>query len=473
MNQNQLVFKTKNKKQILGVQAWIDNSISQIVYGGAKGGGKSFLGASLIFSDALTYDGTHYFIARKELNDLRKYTIPTVHEVFEKWGIKLEDYGSFNGQDNCFKLNNGSKVFLIACKDEPGDPLFERFGSMQMTRGWIEEAGEITEDAKSNLYLSIGRWKNDVYGLKKKLLMTCNPKKGWLKRDYVDKSKAGTLPEDTVYIQAFSQDNVYLPADYIQTLSNEKDPIRRARLFEGNWDYDDNKNALLTDREISSIFTNDGVPGLRYMTIDPAFFGQDSAIIYIWNGFIVEHAYEIQQTDHSTFQTTVELYLAMHDIENKRTVSDATGEGSYIPSFIKGVRGFLGGASPIDDDNPTHENLKKRPFKNLRSQCIWEMAQYIKDGKVAFKVKNEKFINRLAEELAEWRVIETDEDKKIQIIPKSEIKEVIGRSTDHSDALYMRAFFELDHDSKRNANSAVSRRQEQVNNAQPFNRMGI
>ena len=140
----------------------------------------------MIFGDALIYPQTNYYIARKELNDLRKFTIPSIHEVFGHWGLKMDDYASFNGQDNCFLLKNGSRVYLIACKEEPSDPMFERFGSMQMTRGWIEEAGEVEAVAKLNLALSIGRWNNEKYGLKKKLLMTCNPKKGWLKWDYID-----------------------------------------------------------------------------------------------------------------------------------------------------------------------------------------------------------------------------------------------------------------------------------------------
>lgn len=64
---------------------------------GAKAGGKSFLGASLIFGDALIYPETQYYIARQELIDLRKFTIPTIYEVFQKWGIKPDDYMSFNG----------------------------------------------------------------------------------------------------------------------------------------------------------------------------------------------------------------------------------------------------------------------------------------------------------------------------------------------------------------------------------------
>jgi phage terminase large subunit len=147
----ELEFKTKNQKQLEAAEYWIDNDTEQILFGGAKAGGKSFLGASLIFGEALIYPETHYFIARQELIDLRKFTIPTIYEVFQKWGLKVDDYMSFNGQDSCFNLKNGSKVFLISCRDIPSDPLYERFGSMQMTRGWIEEAGEIAEAAKATL----------------------------------------------------------------------------------------------------------------------------------------------------------------------------------------------------------------------------------------------------------------------------------------------------------------------------------
>jgi phage terminase large subunit len=202
----ELEFKTKNLRQLEAVEAWIDPTTDEILYGGGKGGGKSYLGASLIFGDALIYPGTHYFIARAELTDLRKFTIPTIHEVFKNWGLKIDDYMSFNGQDNCYTLKNESKVYLLACKEIPSDPLYERFGSMQMTRGWIEEGGEIAEAAKSNLWLSIGRWKNQEYNLKKKLLITANPKKGWMKRDFIDLWKSNLLPKSRKFIQALVTD---------------------------------------------------------------------------------------------------------------------------------------------------------------------------------------------------------------------------------------------------------------------------
>ena len=123
-------FTTNNPKQLEAAKAWIDDSSEEILYGGAKGGGKSFLGATLIFGDALIYPETAYFIARKELIDLTNFTIPTIHKVFKNWGLDIKDYATYNGQNHVYTLTNGSRVHLIACKEEPADPLFERFGSM-------------------------------------------------------------------------------------------------------------------------------------------------------------------------------------------------------------------------------------------------------------------------------------------------------------------------------------------------------
>lgn len=466
-------FKTKNEKQLQAAEAWLDPTVDEIVYGGAKGGGKSFLGANLIFGDALIYPGTHYFIARQELNDLRKFTIPTIYEVFQKWGLRVEDYMTFNGQDSYFRLTNGSKVFLITCKEIPSDPLYERFGSMQMTRGWIEEAGEVCEAAKANLFLSIGRWKNEEYGLKKKLLMTCNPKKGWLKRMFVDPFKEGILNPAKRYIQAFATDNTYLPADYIETLASETDPVRRARLYEGDWEYDDDQTALLSDHDINAIFTNEGVPGKKYMTVDPAHAGKDEAVIYIWNGWIVEHAYAIPKTDPKNLLATVDFYMRLHSVERRNIVSDATGEGAYLPSFLDRIRGFIGASSPIVNEDARYKEMEKPFFTNLRSQCIWEFAQAIKAGWVAFKVNDEKMRTKLIEELEQWKTTEIDNDKKLAIISKADIREIIGRSTDYSDALYERAFFDLDIDSKNAPTQEVIKKQEAVVAKQTFNPMGI
>lgn len=450
----EIKFSTKNQKQLNAVEYWIDNTTEEILYGGAKGGGKSFLGANLIFADALIYPETHYFIARAELIDLRKFTVPTIHEVFKNWGLDIDKYATFNGQDNCYNLYNGSKVFLIACKDIPSDPLFERFGSMQMTRGWIEEAGEVPENAKANLWLSIGRWKNDVYSLKKKLLITANPKKGWMKRDFVDPYRMGLLPKSRQYIQAFATDNTYLPQDYIETLRNEKDKVRRQRLFEGNWDYEEDADSLISYDALTDTFSNTVVKDNKnYMTVDVARMGQDSTVISLWEGLELYKIERFERQDTFNTEQKIKDLASIHKVPFSHIIIDEDGVGGGVVDHLFGVKGFVANSSPL----PTAEEIRTRElkikndfipkanFKNLKSQCGWKLAELINEHKIAFKTPEYRDV--IMEELTSiLRNHKPDDDGKLQLKPKDKVKEELGRSPDVGDALLFRAWFELQKD---------------------------
>lgn len=447
----EIQFKTKNQKQLLAAKYWIDDVTEQILYGGAKGGGKSYLGATLIMADALIYPETHYFIARQELIDLRKYTIPTIHEVFKNWGLKLEDYANFNGQDNVFNLKNGSKVFLISCRENPSDPLFERFGSMQMTRGMLEEAGEVAEAAKANLWLSIGRWKNKEYNLKKKLLITANPKMGWMKRDFVEPYKLGQLEEDKQYIQAFATDNVYLPEDYIKSLRDEKDKVRRQRLFEGNWDYDEDQDSLVSFDALSDAFSNTITKdNQKYLIVDVARFGEDTTVYSFWDGL---ELYKVErQSKQSTEETKqkVKDYASQERIAYSNIMVDEDGIGGAVVDGLVGVRGFIANSTPLPTRNEVRMRVShvdnflvpKRNFRNLKSQCAFKIAELINEHKLAFKTPD--YREQIIEELsALLRQKDFDKDGKLQIKPKDEVKQDLGRSPDIGDTIIYRAWFEL------------------------------
>ena len=450
-----ITFLKKNNKQLQAGEAWVDDTVEELLYGGAKGGGKSYLGASLIFGDALLYPETHYFIARKELNDLRKFTIPTIHEVFQNFGLDIAKYAKYNGQDNVFELYNKSKVFLIACKEEPSDPLFERFGSMQMTRGWLEEAGEVPENAKSNLWLSIGRWKNDTYKLKKKLLITANPKKGWMKRDFVDPFKKNELPFSKRYIQAFATDNPYLPQDYLKSLSEEKDTIRRQRLWEGNWDYDEDQNSLISGDALTDSFTNTiQKDGGKYMVVDVARLGRDTTVISLWDGL---ELYGINQYSKQGTDVTVQNIKDTATIERipySNILIDEDGVGGGVVDNLFGVKGFTANSSPVPTKTQIHERLMriehflatKISFANLKSQCGWKLAELINEHKIVFKTTD--YRDKIIEELSSMlRDKEVDGEQKKRLKPKDEVKEEIGRSPDIGDVILMRMFFELKRES--------------------------
>lgn len=447
----ELTFKTKNPKQLLASQYWIDDVTEEILYGGGKGGGKSYLGVSLIFGDALIYPETHYFIARQELTDLRKFTIPTIHEVFKNWGLKIEDYASFNGQDNVFTLYNGSKVYLLAVKEIPSDPLYERFGSMQMTRGMIEEGGEVAEQAKANLWLSIGRWKNKEFNLKKKLLITANPKKGWMKRDFVDPFNQNLLPKTRKFVKALASENPYLPEDYVKSLSEIKDLVTRQRLAEGNWDYEEDKDSLISFDALTDAFTNTVVKdGNKYLVVDVARLGQDTTVLTFWDGLQLYRIEQYHKQDTATTAQKIKDFASSEKIPYSHILIDADGIGGGVIDQLFGVKSFVANSTPL----PTASQIRERQskivtdftpktnFRNLKAQCAFKLAELINEHKIAFHV--EQYRDIIIEELtALLRQKDIDSDGKLAILSKEDVKSVLGKSPDVGDCMIYRAWFEL------------------------------
>lgn len=433
-----------NDKQKACARAWIDPNITDIVYGGAKGGAKSWTGASLIFGDAFIYPETMYFIARKKLNDLRKFTIPTINQVFQGWGIN-ERYYTFNGQDSVYKLYNGSQVFLLDGAPQPSDPLYMRFGSMTMTRGWIEEAGEFEEAAKNNLVASIGRWKNDVYKLPAKLLQTCNPAKNYLYRDYYRKAKEGKLESWKAFIQAFPQDNKMLPAGYVENLMRTLSKNEIERLIKGNWEYDDDPSTLMDFDKIGDIFSNTHVePGDKKITADIARFGNDKIVIIEWEGWRGKvRVFQKQGLDVSATnleESRLRLGCGKSDI-----LVDEDGVGGGIVDFYK-CKGFVNNSSPLpspdaprdDKGNPVKEN-----FDNLKSQCYFRLAKRVNENGIYIDCDDPAIRQMIVEELEAIKQKNMDSDMKRGVIPKEDMKELIGRSPDFADTLMMREYFEL------------------------------
>ena len=435
--------------QLKAIEKWIDPVTEEIVFGGNKGGGKSNLGCCLIFGDALIYPDTRYFIARESLNDLRLYTVPTINELFSAiWKIDITKYAKFNGQDNYYRCYNGSIVQFIGCAHIPSDPLYERFGSMQWTRGMIEEGGEVSELAKINLALGIGRWKNDVYGLLRKLLITCNPKKNWIKYNYVDLHKQGKLPPDKAYIPSSVYDNKHRQIGYEKVLEQLTGTARQ-RLLLGDWDYDSDDDCLVRSEKIFDLYNNQHIPtGEYFLTCDVARFGKDKTVVFIWSGFRIIHVRVLVHA--STSETTSEILrlCSIWQISMSNVCVDDDGVGGGVVDNLPGCVGFVNNSTPLP--NPKDPS-KKNNYDNLKSQCCYSLAELINKGGIYIEfdigsmfIDDSRSVKQLLnQELENLREKEVDADKKKGVMAKDKIKEIIGRSPDYLDAMMQRMVFDL------------------------------
>lgn len=431
-----------NEKQKEVCRHWLDPTVSDIVYGGSKGSGKSYLGCSLIFGDALMYPGTMYFIARKKLNDLRKFTIPSIYEVFKHWGLD-DRYFKFNAQDNFFTLYNGSKVFLLEASYQPSDPLYTRFGSMQMTRGWAEEAGEFDEAAINNLSASIGRWMNDIYNLVGKFLQTCNPAKNYLYRKYYKPFKEGVLDLWRRFVQALPHDNKMLPAGYIDHLNRTLSINEKERLLKGNWEYDDDPATMCEYTNILDIFTNQHVAdGTGYISADIARMGKDHTIIRVWSGWRCIKRVVMSKASVVEVATRIREMANSYQIPMSRTIVDEDGVGGGVKDILN-CTGFIANSLPLlTYERDAQGTTMRANFDMLKSQCAFKLADIINSAGL-YDPQEGAIRDKITLELEQLKQKAVDTDMKKGIIKKDIMKEMLGHSPDDLDTYIMRAYFDV------------------------------
>jgi hypothetical protein len=118
--------------------------------------------------------------------------------------------------------------------------------------------------------------------------------------------------------------------------------------------------------------------------------------------------------------------------------------------LLKGVKGFTANSVAIPTDNQIRErasrvNLmpgRRTNYANLKSQCGWKLAELINEHKM--RVSAEGHRDTIIEEIsATLKEKDADKETPLRLIPKEEVREVLGRSPDIGDTLLMRAWFEI------------------------------
>lgn len=430
----------RHAKQEQALQILTDNTTREFAYGGAAGGAKSWTGAAWIALMAIAYPGTRWFAGRLELKQLRDSTYHTFMKVFKKYGIKGWKY---NGQDNYFVFENGSQIDFIELSYQPRDPYFERFGSKEYTGGWIEEAGEIPFAAYDTIKTRVNRHLNDVYGIIGKVFITLNPKKNWVYTYFWKPFKEGILSPAVKFLQAFVQDNPFIDSGYIEQLKSIKDKIKKERLLFGNFDYEDDANALMLRDAIEDLFKANYVEaiGNKYITGDIARFGKDTTTIYVWHGWKIIERCVLAKKSVTEVAAFIKELAAKHKIPMSQIVTDEDGVGGGIVDILR-CKGFVNNSSPME--NP--KTKEKENYVNLKTQCSYMAAEDVNNHNIGFAecfFDDEQLKEKFTEEAEQVKRKDPDSDGKLQIIPKETVKELIGRSPDDWDCFMMREYFEL------------------------------
>lgn len=422
-------------------KAWrllFDDTTLFVGYGGGAFSGKSYLMCYWLTFMSCTYPGTAWGLGRKELVTLRKTTLVTLFKVFREIGLINDQHYTYNQQLNKIIFWNGSTIYLIDTAYKPSDPLYERFGGLELTGAAIDESAETSPKAIDILFTRLGRCLNEQYGINKKMLESFNPAKTHVYERYYKPWKEGTEPEHKKFIQALPTDN---PSPEVESyiagilLTGEESTIER--LIKGNFEYDDNILALLPDyNSICNLFTNKYIlgNGKRYMSCDIAYMGADVFVVTVWDGFRVEKVIALDKIDETAIGTKLIELAEEYRVPFSNIVYDADGLRKFTANSLKKLtasKPFVNNSQPIKD----------KQYGNLKTECAFKLKELIEDNKIF--IADQTYRKQIMTDLEAICREPMDDEMKIKLEKKSDHKKRTGRSPDFFDSLLMRMLFEV------------------------------
>lgn len=274
-------------------------------------------------------------------------------------------------------------------------------------------------------------------------------KKGaYLLDPIIEKSKID--PKDLIKSVTFIPGSIYQNRKLLEAnpgyLANllAQDDQTKAQLLDGNWKVKIGPEELLEYYAFRDIFNIDLTAQSRstYLTADIALQGSDKFIIGVWNGLKLIEIKIVPKSKGNDVIEDIKYYQKRYLIPNRNIVVDADGVGSFIGGFINGIVEFHNGGKPLKGEN----------FRNLKTQMYYKLGEYISDNKIYVsediqnKMYDEKktIKQRMMEERKAIKKDKIDYDGKLQILPKQEMKVILGgTSPDIMDMIMMRMYFEV------------------------------
>jgi len=416
-------------------QAWkllMDNITNEVLYGGSAGAGKSWLGCLWITTLCLKYQGIRCLIGRTVLQQLKLTTLNTLFETLQSMGLKSGEHYVYNGQSNVITFTNKSEIVLKDLAYQPSDPNFDSLGGLELTAVFVDEAAQISQLAY-NILKSRMRFKLTEYNLQPKILMTCNPGQVWLKKVFYLPYIQDTLEPNKAFVPALPLDNPHLPPSYIEMLKSLP-PAQKRRLLEGDWNYMDESDNLFDFDSISnSVFSS--VPqgtDKKYISVDVARFGSDRSVAVVWNGLVVLEVLIYTKLSTTELSSEIRELISKYGVHPNNVIVDSDGVGGGVADQIRGTN-FVNNSRPLHEQN----------FSNLKSQCYVKLSELFKEGKISLNIMDPATIDELTQELLAVKLKDVDKDNKVQVQSKDDMKKILGKSPDLSDALMMRMYFEI------------------------------
>lgn len=413
-----------------------DSTTTEVIYGGAAGGGKSAYGSLRLIEMCQRYPKSRWLMGRSKLKTLKETTLNSFFEIASN--LKVSSQFKYNDQSSTINFTNGSQILLKDLFKYPSDPKFDSLGSLEITGAFVDECNQLDYMAWQIVQSRI-RYKLKEFNLSPKILGTCNPSKNWVYSEFFMPHSKNTLQSNRKFIRALPTDNPYLPKSYLESLLR-LDENSKQRLYYGNWEYDNDPAKLIDFENIQNCFTNEFVEGGKmYISADIARFGSDKMVIMVWSGWRVVEIFSLAKSSITEIVENLKRLALKYKVPLSNIIADEDGVGGGVVDVMQ-CTGFVNNAKPMQEEGVIVQ------YQNLKTQCYFYLANKIEKNEVYIFSNETDQKTLIVQELEQVKRDKIDSDGKLKILPKEKVKELIGRSPDYSDALMMRCYFDFKQD---------------------------
>lgn len=278
-------------------------------------------------------------------------------------------------------------------------------------------------------------------------------------------ARGGINPLDLVKSMTFISGDIYdnkklldVNPEYLGNLMSQ-DSDTKAQLLEGNWKVRLDDRDLYEYPKFMDMFTNTHLdtPEQRKnkrITADIALKGSDKFITWTWEGCVIVDVEIMDRSDGKEVVDKIKSQKNKHAVPNSNIVYDNDGVGGFVDGFIRGAVEFKNGSKALNGEN----------YANLKTQCYYKSADRLNSGgiymleSVANSMYDDKMTikQRLSYERRAIKKYKNDEDGKLRILPKKEMKKLLkGESPDLWDAIMQVEIFDLKPKAKKPKNSRM------------------
>lgn len=199
-----------------------------VLLSGSVGSSKSLLAAHLVVKHCMMYSKARVLIARRSLPDLKETLFALILEHLQDEG--LEEKRDYWVKENIGKITfkNGSEIISRSWADKK----YKKLRSLALSAAVIEELTE-NNDKDSQAFFELKQRIGRLPHIKEKWLLCCtNPDspRHWAYKYFFLSQE----PTRHVY-RSRTEDNPFLPKEYVEQLKRDLDPKQARRMLYGEW----------------------------------------------------------------------------------------------------------------------------------------------------------------------------------------------------------------------------------------------